>query len=53
MEVPPVERFSPAGVRQVAHLDDYPAMMRLQIPAVLWDDLRAEGLIPPEAPTPA
>jgi D-threo-aldose 1-dehydrogenase len=42
-----------AGVRTAAHLDDYPTAMRLPIPAALWDDLRTEGLIPPEAPVPA
>jgi D-threo-aldose 1-dehydrogenase len=42
-----------AGVRDVAHLDDYPAMMRASIDADLWVELRAEGLIPPDAPTPA
>ncbi len=42
-----------AGVRTVEHLDSYPAFMRLPIPTELWDDLRAEGLIPAEAPTPA
>jgi D-threo-aldose 1-dehydrogenase len=41
-----------AGVRTPAHLDDYPVAMRLPIPAALWDDLRAEKLIPKEAPTP-
>ncbi len=41
-----------AGVRTAAHLDDYPASLRLQIPAALWTELRAEGLIPAEAPTP-
>jgi D-threo-aldose 1-dehydrogenase len=41
-----------AGVRRVAHLDDYPAMMRLSIPADLWSELRTEGLIPVDAPTP-
>ena len=29
-----------AGVRTPAHLDEYPAMLRLPIPAALWDDLR-------------
>ena len=28
-------------------------MMEYPIPHALWDDLREEGLIPPEAPTPA
>lgn len=40
------------GVRRVEHLDEYPAFMRWPIPAGLWDDLRSEGLIDPEAPTP-
>ncbi len=42
-----------AGVRSAAHLDEYPAFMRLPIPAELWADLRAEGLIRDDAPTPA
>jgi D-threo-aldose 1-dehydrogenase len=42
-----------AGVRSIAHLDDYPAMMALPIPADLWTELRAEGLIAREAPVPA
>jgi D-threo-aldose 1-dehydrogenase len=42
-----------AGVRSVAHLDDYPALMRVSIPADLWADLREEGLLPLDAPTPA
>jgi len=42
-----------AGVRSVEHLDEYPAFMRWPIPSILWDDLRADGLIAPDAPTPA
>ena len=42
-----------AGVRTAAHLDDYLAAMRQAIPAGLWADLRAEGLIPAHAPVPA
>ncbi len=42
-----------AGVRRVEHLDEYPALMRFPIPAELWDELRAERLIPSEAPVPA
>ena len=42
-----------AGVRRVAHLDEYPALMRRVLPRALWDDLRADGLIPADAPTPA
>jgi D-threo-aldose 1-dehydrogenase len=42
-----------AGVRSVAHLDDYPALLAHPIPPDLWDDLRAEGLIAANAPVPA
>src|SRR5439155_895972 len=41
-----------AGVRSTAHLEEYPRLFRAAIPADLWSELRAEGLIPPEAPTP-
>jgi D-threo-aldose 1-dehydrogenase len=41
-----------AGVRTVEHLEEYPALLRRPIPAALWDDLRSEGLIATEAPTP-
>jgi D-threo-aldose 1-dehydrogenase len=41
-----------AGVRRVEHLDDYPTAMRRTIPSELWDELRADGLIPADAPTP-
>jgi D-threo-aldose 1-dehydrogenase len=41
-----------AGVRRIDHLAEYPELMRQPIPAALWDDLRAEGLLPPEAPVP-
>ena len=40
------------GVRTPAHLDDYPVSMRLPIPAALWHELRSEGLLAPDAPTP-
>ncbi len=40
------------GVRTTAHLDEYPAYARLEIPGALWDDLRAEGLLRADAPTP-
>lgn len=42
-----------AGVRTADHLDDYPRAMRTPIPAALWEELRAEGLIPAHAPVPA
>jgi D-threo-aldose 1-dehydrogenase len=42
-----------AGVRRVEHLEEYPEFMRWPIPPILWDDLRAEGLIGADAPTPS
>ena len=42
-----------AGVRTTAHLEEYPALAARPIPADLWAELRAEGLIRPDAPTPA
>ncbi len=42
-----------AGVRTAAHLDEYPASMRTEIPADLWAELRAEELIAAGAPTPS
>ena len=41
-----------AGVRSTAHLEEYPRLFRAAIPGDLWSELRADGLIPPEAPTP-
>jgi D-threo-aldose 1-dehydrogenase len=41
-----------AGVRTPGHLDEYPAMLALPIPAALWAELRAEGLLAPGAPVP-
>ena len=41
------------GVRSVAHLEEYPAFARLEIPAALWEELRAEGLLRDDAPVPA
>jgi D-threo-aldose 1-dehydrogenase len=48
----PAVRSLIAGVRRIDHLDEYPELMRLSIPANLWTDLRAEGLIPADAPVP-
>lgn len=51
-------RFHPAiatvlaGPRSVAELDDTLAMSRVPIPVALWEELRAEGLLPGTAPTP-
>jgi D-threo-aldose 1-dehydrogenase len=41
-----------AGVRSREHLDDYPALLRTPIPADLWVELRHDGLIVADAPTP-
>ena len=41
-----------AGVRSQEHLDEYPELMRHPIPGTLWEELRAEGLIPEAAPVP-
>ncbi len=49
----PVVASVVAGVRSIAHLDDYPALMGVPIPADLWAELRHEGLIRPDAPTPS
>jgi D-threo-aldose 1-dehydrogenase len=42
-----------AGVRTVEHLDDYPLLMATRLPEELWSELRAEGLLDPDAPVPA
>ena len=41
-----------AGVRTAAQLDDYPALMRHTIPGQMWEELKAEGLLPTDAVTP-
>jgi D-threo-aldose 1-dehydrogenase len=40
------------GARQVAEWDDAQAMLRQPVAPGFWAALRAQGLIPPEAPTP-
>lgn len=42
-----------AGVRSVDHLDEYPALLGRPIPGTLWDELRADALIHPDAPLPS
>lgn len=42
-----------AGVRSIEHLDEYPRAMAMDLPADLWAELRAEGLLRPEAPVPS
>jgi D-threo-aldose 1-dehydrogenase len=41
-----------AGVRSIDHLDEYPELMRLPIPADLWPELKSEALLAADAPTP-
>jgi D-threo-aldose 1-dehydrogenase len=40
------------GVRSIGHLEEYPAFARQEIPAALWAELRAEGLLRADAPVP-
>ena len=40
------------GVRRRRHLDEYPELLRFPIPDDLWTELREEGLLASEAPTP-
>jgi D-threo-aldose 1-dehydrogenase len=40
------------GTRSVAELEENVRMFETPIPADLWDELRAEGLLAPEVPTP-
>jgi D-threo-aldose 1-dehydrogenase len=48
----PAVKALAAGVRTIAHLDDYPRSMAMPIPNDLWAELRAEGLIAADAPVP-
>src|SRR5919112_2879151 len=41
------------GARSIEELDQNLAFMRQPIPADLWAELKSEGLLPAEAPTPA
>jgi D-threo-aldose 1-dehydrogenase len=40
------------GCRSVAQLDESLAMFEVNIPPALWDDLKAEGLLKEDVPTP-
>jgi D-threo-aldose 1-dehydrogenase len=40
------------GCRSVAQLDESIAMFELEIPPAMWDELKQEGLLAPEVPTP-
>ena len=47
----PVVASTLTGARSVAELDETVALSRVEIPPALWDDLRAQGLLDPSAPT--
>jgi D-threo-aldose 1-dehydrogenase len=40
------------GARSVAELEEDLALLRLELPTKLWDELSAEGLLAEEAPMP-
>ncbi len=40
------------GCRSAAEVHDAVTMARATVPSVLWDDLRAAGLLPPDVPVP-
>lgn len=40
------------GVRTIDHLEEYPRFLARPIPAALWAELRSEGLLREDAPTP-
>jgi D-threo-aldose 1-dehydrogenase len=48
----PVVATLVSGVRTIEHFDDYPRFMAIRIPDDFWAELRAEGLIHPDAPVP-
>jgi D-threo-aldose 1-dehydrogenase len=41
------------GCRSAAEVDEDVALFELDVPAGMWEELRAEGLLPAEAPVPA
>ena len=41
------------GASSPEHLRRNATLMHVEIPAAFWEDLRAGGLVPPEAPLPA
>jgi D-threo-aldose 1-dehydrogenase len=40
------------GVRSPQEIDEDERMFRIPIPSGLWDELKAEGLLRSDAPTP-
>jgi len=48
----PVVAATIPGASNPAHLRRNATLMQVEIPAAFWEELRAEGLVPPEAPLP-
>jgi D-threo-aldose 1-dehydrogenase len=48
----PVVAATIPGASSPQHLHRNATLMHIEIPAAFWDELRAEGLVPPEAPLP-
>jgi D-threo-aldose 1-dehydrogenase len=48
----PVVAATIPGASSPEHLRRNAALMDVRIPAAFWEELRAEGLVPPEAPLP-
>ena len=48
----PALRSVVVGMRSAQEVVDNVEAMRLTVPAALWQELRAEGLIDPSAPVP-
>jgi D-threo-aldose 1-dehydrogenase len=49
----PVVAATIPGASSPEHLRRNAVLMHVDIPAAFWEELRAEGLVPPEAPLPA
>lgn len=49
----PVVAATIPGASSPEHLRRNATLMHIEIPAAFWEELRAEGLVPPEAPLPA
>ena len=48
----PVAAATIPGASSPEHLRRNATLMQIEIPAAFWEELRAEGLVPPEAPLP-
>jgi D-threo-aldose 1-dehydrogenase len=48
----PVAAATIPGASSPEHLRRNATLMQMEIPAAFWEDLRSEGLLPPEAPLP-